>query len=521
MEPTTELRQAIREYRSGKAEAFNRIYEDSSRYLYTCIYKVMSGNDNAQDAVCDIMQDTYVEISRNIAQLDDENRFLAWAGTIATRKCYARLKKDKKYVLLHEEDDTFENLADDDNIIPEDIMQDREKQRLVREIIDTQLTQMQKLCIIAYYYNEQKQSEIAQELGIPENTVKTNLSRAKAKIKENVLELEKKQGTRLYSVAPLLVLLFREEVLACTVPREVTEGVAAAVSATGVGRIIRKITEASAKTKIVTLAAAVGIAGGTAFLWNENQKADSAVAEYVLQLREEESAQTAWQLQEEESQTAWPFQNNESVQNTNVPDTDAAGTDIPGEAAAWESFEGGGFRREREWQSVYEEFLLGLAHGEYEGFDLHDLDGDGIPEILLKNTEVSRSVDIYSFYSLTSEVKTFSAYRFGIDSSMGYGSTATEFIYLSYKDEDYQPYNPKDVLAYRMIDSEIVETVRLAISWSGEDVYAEIETNRSPVEVTYEQAMQRIEELEEIYQPIDYKLFDEQTIKSAMSMYRQ
>ena len=195
MEPTMELKQAVKKYREGDKEAFTRLYEESGKYVYTCIYKVMGGNDNVQDTVCDIMQDTYVEISKNIAQLDNEDSFLSWAGTIATRKCYAWLKKNKKYVLLQEEDDTFTNLADDDNIIPEGIMQDREKQRLIRQIIDTQLTQMQKLCIVAYYYNEQKQSEIAKELGIPENTVKTNLSRAKAKIKDGVLDLEKRHGT--------------------------------------------------------------------------------------------------------------------------------------------------------------------------------------------------------------------------------------------------------------------------------------------------------------------------------------
>ncbi|MBO5302959.1 MAG: sigma-70 family RNA polymerase sigma factor [Lachnospiraceae bacterium] len=142
MQPTEKLKQATIEYKSGNAEAFTILYEESSKYIYTCIYKVMSGNDNANDTICDIMQDTYIEISRYITQLENEEKFLSWAGTIATRKCYAYLKKNKKYVLLHEEDDTFENLSDDDNIIPEEVMQNKEKQRLVREIIDNELTEM-------------------------------------------------------------------------------------------------------------------------------------------------------------------------------------------------------------------------------------------------------------------------------------------------------------------------------------------------------------------------------------------
>ena len=300
MEPTKELRQAVKEYKAGKAEAFTTLYEESSKYVYTCIYKVMVGNDNAQDIINDIMQDTYVEISKYISQLEDEDKFLSWAGTIATRKCYAYLKKNKKYVLLNEEDTTFDNLADNENIIPEEVMQDREKQRLVREIIETQLTEMQKLCIIAFYYNEQKQSEIAEELGIPENTVKTNISRAKAKIKDGVLDLEKKQGTKLYSVAPFLLLLFKEEVQAAVVPKEVTEGIMSAVSdlvSAGTGAatkgIIGKIASASLKTKIIAGLVTVGVIGGVAgTVYVAGQSQQSVENEYETQEASEEASET-------------------------------------------------------------------------------------------------------------------------------------------------------------------------------------------------------------------------------------
>lgn len=285
MEPTMKLKQAVQSYREGNKQAFTMLYEESSKYVYTCIYKVMGGNDNVQDTVCDIMQDTYVEISKKIGQLGDEASFLSWAGTIATRKCYAWLKKNKKYVLLNEEDDTFTNLADEDDIIPEGIMQDREKQRMVREIIDTQLTQMQKLCIIAYYYNEQKQSEIAKELGIPENTVKTNLSRARAKIKDGVLDLEKRQGTKLYSVAPVLLMLFQEDVSACAVPVSVAAAVQGSVAAAGkmgMKHLLGKMAEASAKAKVTAGAIGAGavIAVGTAAYVAMQDKGESWEEEF-------------------------------------------------------------------------------------------------------------------------------------------------------------------------------------------------------------------------------------------------
>lgn len=230
MEMTPKLKQAVKEYKSGKAESFDTLYKESEKYIYTCIYKVMSGNNNAVDITNEIMQNTYLQIFLNISQLEDEDRFLSWAGTIATRECFAYIKKNKKYVLLNEDDDTFENLSDSDDIIPEEVMQNLEKRKLVRKIIDTQLTDVQKICIYEYYYNNRKQTEIAELYEMPLNTVKTNLARAKAKVEEGVLDLEKKNGIRLHSFAPFFVLLFTEDVMAAEVPAEIGTSVLSSVA---------------------------------------------------------------------------------------------------------------------------------------------------------------------------------------------------------------------------------------------------------------------------------------------------
>ncbi len=289
MELTNSLRKAIADYKSGDASAFNTIYNESNKYIYVCINNVVCGNDNKEDMIQDIMQDTYVEISKHITSLEDDERFLSWAGTIATRKCYEVIKKNDKYVYLSE-DENFDNLADDDNIIPEEIMQNQEKQRLIRDIIKNELTEAQKLCIVGVYYNEMKQSEIAKELGIPENTVKSNLLRAKARIKDAVVELAEKKDTKLYSVAPFMLLLFGEEIKACVVPTAVTGSVATAVSAsavtTGTGATVAVSGTAAAqavgtavglgiKAKIAIIATSVilgvgAIAGGVAIVKNMN-----------------------------------------------------------------------------------------------------------------------------------------------------------------------------------------------------------------------------------------------------------
>lgn len=467
MEATLKLKQAVRSYKEGKAEAFTPLYEESSKYVYTCIYKVMNGNDNAQDIISDMMQDTYVEISKSIAQLDNEERFLQWAGIIATRKCYAYLKKNKKYVLLNEEDNTFDNLSDSESIIPEEVMQDREKQRLVREIIDTQLTEMQKLCIIAYYYNEQKQSEIAKELGIPENTVKTNLSRAKARIKDGVLDLEKNKGTKLYSVAPFLLLLFREDVQAAMVPKAVTSSVmsAASISAvsasasagagsTGATSLFGKIAAASVKAKIIGAAVAVGVTGvigGTMF---KTDKQDDS------------------------------------------------------------------------WESKYKGYLL--SEENVDGFDLNDFDGDGEPELIVYD-EQHKGISLYG-NRLKSGITTDNTAGSITHDNDVYGYVDDKFVIIGIQkwDTDNGVYETPYYYQYEYNNHKFERTESLIAGYTtmvntGEVTlhYKETEKGGTQEEVVTEDAVNRINSIWLQMTPVEFTEIEEEAIDERIEEFKK
>ena len=153
MEMRMELKQAVAAYQMGNVDAFTQLYEESKNYIYVCVHKIMNGSDNLYYAMCDIMNETYLEISQSIGKLQDVDKFLSWAGTIATRKSLDYLRKNNSYEILQDEGDAIDNIFDSDEIIPETVLQDREKQRLVKEIIDNELTPIQKICIVSYYYN--------------------------------------------------------------------------------------------------------------------------------------------------------------------------------------------------------------------------------------------------------------------------------------------------------------------------------------------------------------------------------
>ena len=260
-------------FKAGEQSAFEGIYAESYKYLHTCVIHIVKDEDTAQD----MLQDTYVEICKNIGQLRSSADFLSWAATIANRKCYAFIRKNHDVLVDTQTDedgsehDFFESVPDDESFIPENIFDHKEKIRLIRDIIDS-LSDIQRACVIGFYYNEQKQDEIAQELGIPVNTVKSHLNRAKAKIKEAVGDVEKKQGVKLYSFSPFMLMLLSYEIKAFAAKSAVPamgaaltgaatagKGIAAASAGKTAGSAAIKTAIAAAKTKIAIGAATVAV----------------------------------------------------------------------------------------------------------------------------------------------------------------------------------------------------------------------------------------------------------------------
>lgn len=215
MDTPSELREAVCRFQKGERKAFDDIYKMSYGYLFVCISRLISD----ESTVCDMLQETYLEICKSIGQLNQPERFLAWAARIAYRKCLAWLKKEQRLPVIEEGQtrDYLEEVAETEEFLPETILQNKEKQRLLWEIVDA-LPPARKACVVAFYYYGLTVQQIAEEMELPLNTVKSHLNRGRKEIKAAVLELEERKGTRLYAMAPFFLLLLGMEAKACEVP---------------------------------------------------------------------------------------------------------------------------------------------------------------------------------------------------------------------------------------------------------------------------------------------------------------
>jgi len=200
----------VQKARENDQEALAEIYKISSPAVYKTIWVLIKD----EDTVYDILQDTYVKAFTRLDQLQNPDKLIPWLKMIANNLAKDWLKKSKPVFFTdiyggeELEDIPFEESIEDvrSELNPEMAMDQQEAKRLVMEILD-HLPEDQRVVIGMFYYEEMSVKDIAQTLGVSENTVKSRLSYGRRKIKGQVLDLEKR-GTKLYSVAPFVFFLY-------------------------------------------------------------------------------------------------------------------------------------------------------------------------------------------------------------------------------------------------------------------------------------------------------------------------
>ena len=131
--------------------------------------------------------------------------FSSWLNTTVSYISMKKLRdtKGKEDLSLDDEDFHYEAAAPD-SVTPDKVMDKKGTEEILSGMID-QLSDAQKQTVLMYYYDELSVKEIAESLGVTENTVKSRLRYARANIKTAV-EAEEKRGVKLYSVSPLMFM---------------------------------------------------------------------------------------------------------------------------------------------------------------------------------------------------------------------------------------------------------------------------------------------------------------------------
>jgi RNA polymerase sigma-70 factor (ECF subfamily) len=177
-------KEIIEKYLKGDLEIFSVLIEKYKDGLYRYCYRF---TNNARDAE-DVSQQTFIKLFENIEKLDLEKPLKAWIFTVATNFCRSlhAKKKNLNFTDLEGDDEDSEEgspdnyLADENIDIPKEV-QTRELQSKVKNALD-KIEKKYQIVLTLYYIDSFSYEEIANNLKIPINTVRTYLRRGKEKL---------------------------------------------------------------------------------------------------------------------------------------------------------------------------------------------------------------------------------------------------------------------------------------------------------------------------------------------------
>ena len=192
----------------------------------------------------DMTQEVLLAVYTKLDTLKTPEAFWGWLNQTAANRCYNAMKRSRVELQFAEDEEGHSVMDDleelDEQQVPDKALDNAETARMIEEIVDG-LPDAQRLCTLMYYYDEMSVRDIAGNLGVPENTVKSRLNYARKAIRERVLDYEKK-GVKLYGLSPLPFLLFflrraagegADSAKAAAAARQVMEAGAAAAAGAG------------------------------------------------------------------------------------------------------------------------------------------------------------------------------------------------------------------------------------------------------------------------------------------------
>ncbi len=167
----------------GSLPAFNQLILHYQGLAYNVAYRLLGDGDSASDAT----QDGFIKAYRKLAQYRGGS-FKAWLLRIVTNTCYDMLRSRKRKPmssLEHEEDDDPDH---DDRLIdpaerPDAYIMRKELAASIHAAIQ-RLPEDQRVALVLADIEGMDYQEIADVTGTALGTVKSRLSRARAKVRD-------------------------------------------------------------------------------------------------------------------------------------------------------------------------------------------------------------------------------------------------------------------------------------------------------------------------------------------------
>jgi len=167
----------LRLLRSGDQQAFALLIDKYKEMVFLCCRRLGLREDEIEDVASETFMAAYRGLSRYAGQSD----LSTWLWGIAYRKAVSYLRKNRKN--WHLEDELDEQISDSRSQEPAAEMQAEETEKIVWQAVE-RLPRLWAMVVILHYREQKCIFDIAKIMGQNENTIKTYLFRARARLKE-------------------------------------------------------------------------------------------------------------------------------------------------------------------------------------------------------------------------------------------------------------------------------------------------------------------------------------------------
>jgi RNA polymerase sigma-70 factor (ECF subfamily) len=178
---------SLKALQAGDVEEFSRLVDAYSNNIYRLAIKMLNQQEDAED----VLQETFIKAYRGLKSFDGRSKLSTWLFRIATNEALMVIRrKHPEFVSIDEPIDTEEGMQEPIQIVDwcclpeEELLSEESRERLDEAV--PKLPEKLKVVFLLRDINDLSTHETAEVLGLTDTAVKTRLSRARLRLREEL-----------------------------------------------------------------------------------------------------------------------------------------------------------------------------------------------------------------------------------------------------------------------------------------------------------------------------------------------
>jgi len=189
--PPTTTDRLVEECLAGSQAAWETIVRQHWRKVFNLAYKFVGKHDEAED----LTQDIFLKIFKALRTFDRRANFQTWLISISRNLCidhYRSVRKERETIAREVDAATLSPASTDRG--PLAALEQRDLRELLREALE-RLPLTLRTAVVLRDLQELSYQEIADQLGLPEGTVKSRINRGRIELARQIRRLQAIQAS--------------------------------------------------------------------------------------------------------------------------------------------------------------------------------------------------------------------------------------------------------------------------------------------------------------------------------------